>query len=392
MQFLYWLESIRTAFGDWFFATVTHLGDETAFLLIAILLFWCVNKRSGYFMMISGFFGTIINQVMKLACKIPRPWIKDPNFTIVESAREAATGYSFPSGHSQNAVNTFGAIFLTTKKLWLKVICIVAAILVPVSRMYLGVHTPWDVLAGAGCAVVILILLEEFFKNDNLFKKGMPIIVGLLTAGSIAFFIYAAVVTPASAEPNVISAAKNARTMLGCSAGLILVYVLDTFVIKFETKAPWYSQIIKFVVGVAVVFAIKELAKIPLAAIMGDNERIVRYFLIVAFAGAVWPLTFKFFAKLDIPVLNRFGDKVASLFEKKEKADTASENEKKKEKSFFSKLLSDIKERIGRKKKAPIKYNEGVIHVNKDYRKAEKQRLARAKAQNAKSDTGADDT
>ena len=137
MQFLYWLESVRTEFGNWFFSTVTHLGDETAFLLIAILLFWCVNKRSGYFMMISGFFGTIINQVMKLACKIPRPWVKDPNFTIVESAREAATGYSFPSGHSQNGVNTFGAIFLTTKKLWLKILCIVAAILIPVSRMYL---------------------------------------------------------------------------------------------------------------------------------------------------------------------------------------------------------------------------------------------------------------
>ena len=394
MQFLYWLESVRTEFGNWFFSTVTHLGDETAFLLIAILLFWCVNKRSGYFMMISGFFGTIINQVMKLACKIPRPWVKDPNFTIVESAREAASGYSFPSGHSQNGVNTFGAIFLTTKKLWLKILCVVAAILIPVSRMYLGVHTAWDVLAGAGCAVIILLLLEEFFKNDNLFKKGMPIIIAVLTAGSIAFFIYAVIATPESSDPNVISAGKNSRTMLGCSAGLILVYILDTFVIKFETKASWYSQVMKFVGGIAVVFAIKELAKIPLTAIMGDNERIVRYFLIVAFAGAVWPLTFKFFAKLDIPFLNRFADKVGNLFIKKkndEEKAFAEEGEKDK-KSFFSELFSDINNRIRLKKEKPSQYNESVIRVNKDYRKAEKQKLARDKARTKKSDTGADDT
>ena len=393
MQFLYWLESVRTEFGNWFFSTVTHLGDETAFLLIAILLFWCVNKRSGYFMMISGFFGTIINQVMKLACKIPRPWVKDPNFTIVESAREAATGYSFPSGHSQNGVNTFGAIFLTTKKLWLKILCIVAAILIPVSRMYLGVHTPWDVLAGAGCAVIILLLLEEFFKNDNLFKKGMPVIVALLTAGSIAFFIYAVVITPESADPNVISAGKNARTMLGCSAGLILVYLLETFVIKFETKAPWYSQVMKFVGGIAVVFAIKELAKIPLTAIMGDNERIVRYFLIVAFAGAVWPLTFKFFANLNIPVLNRFADKVGNLFAKNKDEEKAfAEEGEKDKKSSLSELFSDIKDRIVPKNKKPVKYNGSVIHVNKDYRKVNKQKLAHEKRNSKKADTGIDDT
>ncbi len=305
MKFLYWLESIRNPVFDWFFSVITHLGDETAFLLIAIFLFWCVNKRSGYYLMISGFFGTIINQVMKLACKVPRPWVKDPNFTIVESAREAATGYSFPSGHSQNSVSTFGALFVTGKKLWFKIVCVAICVLVPVSRMYLGVHTPWDVIAGSACAIVILILLEEFFKKDELFKKAMPIIVGLLTIGSVAFFVYSIISLGRTPDDvNVVSAAKNARTMLGCSAGLILVYVLDTFVIKFETEAKWYVQVIKYVLGIAVVFVIKTFVKIPLEALLGDNERIVRYFLIVAFAGVIWPLTFKFFARISVPALD----------------------------------------------------------------------------------------
>ena len=47
-----------------------------------------------------GFFGTLVNQFLKLVCRVPRPWVRDPNFTIVEAARADATGYSFPSGHT----------------------------------------------------------------------------------------------------------------------------------------------------------------------------------------------------------------------------------------------------------------------------------------------------
>lgn len=315
MEFLYLLEKIRNPVFDFFFSAITLLGDETAFLLISILIFWCVNKRNGYYVLISGFFGTLINQAMKLLCKIPRPWIKDSGFTTVGNSQSGAGGFSFPSGHTQNSVSTFGAIFLFAKQKWLKIACIVIAILVPVSRMYLGVHTPWDVLAGAGCALVILILLEDVFVNDELFTKVMPFIVGALVLGSIGFFIYAELTAlPPEAHntyEGIMSAKRNSRTLLGCSLGVVLVYVLDRFVIKFETKAPWYAQVIKFLLGVGIIFLVKSFADIPLGAVMGDYERIVRYFILVAFAGAVWPLTFPYFAKMRIPALDRFGHTVA---------------------------------------------------------------------------------
>ncbi len=318
MQILYWFEKIRNPVFDFFFSTVTYFGDEILLMIIAIMLFWCTNKRAGYYMLVSGFFGILANQTLKLACKVPRPWVKDPNFTIVESAREAATGYSFPSGHSQNAVTVFGSLFLTSKKKWFKILCIAGAVLVPVSRMYLGVHTFWDVLAGSACAVMILLLLEEIFKSDKLFDRLMPVLIGLLTLGTVAFFLYAVVFTPPSGDVNAISAAKNAKTLLGCSAGLILVYPLDKYVIKFDTKAPWYAQVIKVSVGFVVVLCIKTFLKTPLYALMGEYERAVRYFIIVAFGGAVWPLTFKYFAKMKVPVLDRFGEKVKNLFARKE--------------------------------------------------------------------------
>lgn len=317
MQLLYLFEKIRNPFFDFFFSAITYLGDETAFLLIAILVFWCVNKRSGYFVLITGFFGTIINQIMKLAFRVPRPWVIDPDFTIVESAREAATGYSFPSGHTQNAVGTFGSLFLSASKKWIKIICIIAAILVPVSRMYLGVHTPWDVMASVGCAIILIIVLQPIFASEKTFSKAMPYIVVLVTLFSLAFFIYAVIATPKSEDVNALSAAKNACTLLGCSAGLILVYIIDNRFVKFDTKARWYAQVMKFVIGVAIVFAIKTFLKIPLLPLLGEQyERIIRYFVIVAFAGAVWPLTFNYFAKLRIPALDKFGEKVKAMFVK----------------------------------------------------------------------------
>ena len=88
MQILYWLEGIRCDLLDTFFSLITHLGSETLFIAIAIVVFWCVGKTQGYYLMTVGFFGTVINQFLKLLFRIPRPWVKDPSFTIVESARE----------------------------------------------------------------------------------------------------------------------------------------------------------------------------------------------------------------------------------------------------------------------------------------------------------------
>ena len=91
MEFLRLLESARLPALDAFFSAVTYLGDELAFMALALLLFWCVDKRTGYYVFVVGLFGTLANQFLKILCRVPRPWVLDPGFTIVESARAAAT-------------------------------------------------------------------------------------------------------------------------------------------------------------------------------------------------------------------------------------------------------------------------------------------------------------
>ena len=142
MDILYALEKIRTPFWNGVMSAVTQLGGEVIFIVAAVVVFWCVSKWEGYYLMTIAFCGTVLNQFLKLVCRVPRPWVRDPNFTIVESARAEATGYSFPSGHTQNAVGTFGGIARATKRHCLRWVCVVIFVLVSFSRMYLGVHTP----------------------------------------------------------------------------------------------------------------------------------------------------------------------------------------------------------------------------------------------------------
>ncbi len=319
MWLLYQLEKIRNPVFDFFFSAITHLGEETVFLVIALFFFWCVGKREGYFMLITCLVGTVINQAAKLIFKIPRPWVRDPDFTIVESAREEATGYSFPSGHTQNATGTFGVIGISSSRKPIRIAMMVIIALVALSRMYLGVHTPLDVCVSLGVGALLVFSLYPLFSNEERFRRLMPYIVigSCLLAVGLTVFVFT--MSPEGVDPhNLKSGMKNAATLLGCTAGLVAVYIIDLKWINFETGAKWYAQILKFVLGLLGVLAIKSGLSSPLVALFGNEyiARGVRYFLIVIFAGCLWPLTFKLFARLNIPALDR-------LFEKRKAAATS---------------------------------------------------------------------
>ena len=315
MPFLHFLESIRNPVFDWVFSTITHLGEETFFLVVAILFFWCVNKREGYFILITGLVGTIVNQVAKLFFRVPRPWVIDPEFNVVDSAVEEATGYSFPSGHTQNIAGTYGSICAHEPKRWKTALCVTIIVLVAFSRMYLGVHTPLDVVVSLLVALGLLLLLRPVFSSDENMKKYMPWVVVCSVVLSLGFLAYVLAISGDNTlDPhNYNSGLKNACTLLGCTAALIPVYILDSKLINFRTDGRWYAQIIKLALGLVGVLAIKSGLSSPLTALFGNEmvARAVRYFLIVMFAGSVWPLTFKWFSTLRIGFMERFSTWVA---------------------------------------------------------------------------------
>ena len=299
MEFLYFLEGLRVPILDSFMLAITYFGDEIAFLVTALIIFWCIDKRKGYFILSVGFVGTLANQFMKLWFRIPRPWVLDENFTILEQAREAASGYSFPSGHTQSAVGTFGGLAAVTKNRAVRWICIAIAVLVPFSRMYIGVHTPLDVLVAAGMALLLIFVMRPLVLGND--GKYIPLLLGIMTVLAVAFLCFVEFYPfPADIDThNLESGLKNAYTLLGTLLGFLIVYTVDEKWLHFPVKAVWWAQILKVLMGLGLVLAVKSGMKTPLNALLGESVgRAARYFLIVIVAGILWPLTFKWFAKL----------------------------------------------------------------------------------------------
>ncbi len=302
MEFLYILESIRSAFLDSFFLAITKLGDESVFLILSLLFFWCVDKYQGYFLMSVGFAGTTINQILKNVFRIPRPWILDENFTAVEAAKERAFGYSFPSGHTQTSVGLFGGIAKQNKNIFQRGICLVLCILIPFSRMYLGVHTPIDILVSVLVALVLIFGLSFLFEkakaNSMILYIFFPILVLMLFG--VIIFVYASDLSELMDAYDLASTRKTLWTLLGSGLGLFVSFIIDDKYTHFETKARPAIQILKFVLGLALTMCIKEGLKPILKLLMGDFVAIdaIRYAVLVIIACGIWPMTFRFFDKI----------------------------------------------------------------------------------------------
>ncbi len=304
MGFLKLLEGIRNPVFDAFFSLITHLGEETVFMAVAIIMFWCFSKKDGYYLLSVGFIGTVLNQFLKLLFRIPRPWVKDPSFTIVESARAEATGYSFPSGHTQSAVGNFGGlayIYKSKKKIWIP--CVIICALVALSRMYLGVHTPIDVLVSIGVAAALIFLIKPLMDKAYENHKIMYITLSCMALMALGLILYVEFYKfPADIDiHNLESGIKNAYTLFGATVGMIIAFFLETKYVNFSTEGKWYTQIIKLVVGLALVLGIKAGLKPVLNFICMSHPiaHSIRYALIVLFAAVVWPLIFPLIRKLE---------------------------------------------------------------------------------------------
>jgi hypothetical protein len=297
VDILYALEKIRTPFWNGVMSAVTQLGGEVIFIVAAVVVFWCVSKWEGYYLMTIAFCGTVLNQFLKLICRVPRPWVRDPNFTIVESARAEATGYSFPSGHTQNAIGLFGGMARWGGRRWVRLGLTTLALVIAFSRMYLGVHTPADVGVSLVLAAALVLGLYPLMRRAQEKPRYMGYVLAAMLVVSGAFVVFVETCGfPADMDAeNLASGIGNAWKMLGAVAGMTLAWLLDRRYIHFETQAVWWVQVIKVAVGMALLLAIKSGLKAPLLALLGHEGLAggVRYFLLVLVAGAVWPLVFR---------------------------------------------------------------------------------------------------
>jgi undecaprenyl-diphosphatase len=141
---------------NWFFNIITRLGSTDPILIASIALYVAGRRREGVLLFASIIMGTLITLPVKLAISRPRPFATLPGAI----AFEAEGGSSFPSGHAMRA---FASAYVLSY-LWpkLKAPFYLLACLVGFSRIYLGQHYPFDVLAGASIGPIVGYLTIRF--------------------------------------------------------------------------------------------------------------------------------------------------------------------------------------------------------------------------------------
>ena len=170
--------------------------------------------------------------------------------------------------------------------------------MVAFSRMYLGVHTPWDVGVAAVMAVILVVALRPLFRDSDAHPRRMLVILGVLGLCNAAFLVYALCWPfPADADPvQLAHGAENAAKLTGALLGMALGYWLDWKKVRFTTEAPLPGQLLKLILGMALLLAIKSGLKPLLGTGLWGSA--LRYGLMTFFAAGLWPMTFPWFARL----------------------------------------------------------------------------------------------
>ena len=301
MEFLKLLQEVRTPFLTKVFSALTYLGDELVFMAAVLVVLWCVDKKWGYRLFAMGMFGTIFNQLLKAVFLVPRPWVLDAGLEPVPSALESATGYSFPSGHTQSAATLFGGVAIWLKKCTATVICVLLILLTAFSRMYLGVHTPLDVGVSLATGALTVMVFAYFFQKP---QRGIQMSIGAgiaLVGTALALLLY--VLLAPQTDRNVAQfdeeGVKTAYTVFGTVVGLAASWLVDKYFLCYDVRAAWWAQVLKFVLGLGLIALLRIVLKQPLLSLFQGSGVAdgVRFFLMTVTGGILWPLTFRLWSK-----------------------------------------------------------------------------------------------
>ncbi len=280
IEFLKILQELRTPFLDKLFDFLTIFGEELILIVLLAVIYFVFNKdyarKLFYVIMVSmGMNGIIKNIVM-----MPRPFVAEG----IECIRpETATGYSFPSGHTQN-VSTWSTMFAKkTKKVWLKIVLVFLMPVVGFSRLYLGAHYPSDVVVGIALGVVIALLFDKIY---DLFENKQR----LLMYTAIAFTPFA-VFFYIKGNPMFSDYFK----IFGMQIGFFFATVFEEKYVSLQCEGAVVKRILRVVIAILAAYAVKEGLSLLFDAcgVWNPLFDIIEYFCVVFVSLGLCPLLLK---------------------------------------------------------------------------------------------------
>lgn len=291
---------------DKFFIFITTFGEITIPIIFVCLIYWVINKKVGQLMLWSWIGGFITNLFLKASACIYRPWLLDTRIHPLPEAMPAATGYSFPSGHTAGVMSVFGS-FATSY--WnnkiLRYLSIFIIFSVMVSRNYLGVHTPQDVIVSflVSCIVIFGVskLLNWVYADKPNGKRDIILV-------SATFIITTLTVLYIVLKPYPIyylfgkvlyyphDMKYDALVKSGFAFGTFVGWLLEK---RFVNFVPEYGSILKkcirMVLGITLLYGIYSFTKVLKGLDIPFVElcSFIQYIILGLFITFIYPLIIK---------------------------------------------------------------------------------------------------
>ena len=258
LEYLIFLQGLRNDWGgEGFFTIISALPKSALTAAIPAILFWCINKHAGTFILFNAELGRVINDLLKGTLCIYRPWFKDAELVPSVEAMEKASEYSFPSGHTQFATAIYGGFAFFYRKIlpWLIIPCAAIILAVAFSRNFLGVHTPQDVL------VAIIYSIGFFFAAEKIFKwigkdeeRQFIFFVGGLVAVVVVFLWlyfkpYPEDILNGKVIVDPLTAREDAFDALGFGLAFFLGWFLELRFINFKTNVSPKDRLWRIIIG-----------------------------------------------------------------------------------------------------------------------------------------------
>lgn len=278
-------QGLRVSFLSSLAEAITFLGEGGATVLIIFFIYYAIDKKKGFAIGATVMTGTAVNNTLKVIFRIPRPWVKYPD-DIVPLRESTATGYSFPSGHSTTAGVLYGSIYRAFKNKAVRIISVVLMVLIPLSRIYLGVHWPLDILFGITIGLLLSSLYPVFlslYDNEEKMKKITYVLSPIAVIGAL--------VISALIDTNILNETlyKDISTAFSCFGTVLASTLLEKKYVNFVRQKGWVKIILCYILSLSF-GALVALMGIGSISIMHRFFKTLGYILLVLWEMFLWPL------------------------------------------------------------------------------------------------------